>query len=289
VTLINIGILAAGGLLSGILAGFLGIGGGVLLVPLLVKLGFEPIQAAATSSLAILVTASGGSFQNWRMGYLSPRRVVLLGLPAVITAFVGALVADRLPAYLLLAAFGTLLLSNLYLVGLRKRVVAQHQTTGSPGIGSELPLEKPFSQRPAQRASQGCLNPATARLVTGGTAGFMAGLFGVGGGVIMVPLQILLLGEPIKTAVRTSLGVIVITAISACLSHALNGNVIVLAGLVLGFGGLIGVQVSTRFLPRLSNQMVSLLFRILLCVLSAYIFWQAWLAFSNSVLSFTSS
>lgn len=64
-------ILATGGLFSGILAGLLGIGGGTVLVPLLVTLGYAPIQAVATSSLAILVTSISGSIQNWRMGYFN--------------------------------------------------------------------------------------------------------------------------------------------------------------------------------------------------------------------------
>ncbi|MEO0456125.1 MAG: sulfite exporter TauE/SafE family protein [Cyanobacteria bacterium P01_A01_bin.114] len=256
--LIQIAILAVGGLSSGILAGFLGIGGGVLLVPLLVQLGFEPIQAAATSSLAILITATTGSVQNWRMGYLAPQRVVLLGAPALVTALIGTQVADKLPSYVLLAAFGVLLLSNLYLVGLKKRVVAER---------SQTPLSPPAQ-----------LNPLAARLITGGIAGFMAGLFGVGGGVILVPLQILLLNESIKAAVRTSLGVIVITAIAACVGHAVNQNVMWMAGLMLGLGGLVGVQISTRFLPKLPDQTVSRLFRTMLCLLAIYIFWQAWQA-----------
>lgn len=257
VTLTQIALLAFGGLSSGILAGFLGIGGGVLLVPLLVTLGFAPIQAAATSSLAILLTSLTGSLQNWRMGYLEPRRVILLGVPALVTALFGTQVAARLPAHLLLLAFGLLLLSNLYLVGLKKRVV-----------GLQARSTKQF-------------NPMMARLLSGSLTGFMAGLFGVGGGVILVPLQILLLNEPIKTAVRTSLGVIVITALSACVGHALNNNVDWSAGLLLGTGGLIGVQLSTRFLPKLADQTVSVLFRTMLCLLASYIFWQAWQAWQT--------
>ncbi|MEM9163056.1 MAG: sulfite exporter TauE/SafE family protein [Cyanobacteria bacterium P01_F01_bin.4] len=268
-TLIQIVILAVGGLSSGILAGFLGIGGGVLLVPLLVQLGFEPIQAAATSSLAILITATTGSFQNWRMGYLTPQRVVLLGAPALVTALIGTQVADKLPSYVLLAAFGVLLLSNLYLVGLKKRVVAERSQ-------SEFSARSQPTQPPPTR-----LNPLPARLLTGGIAGFMAGLFGVGGGVILVPLQILLLNESIKSAVRTSLGVIVITAISASVGHALNDNVVWIAGLLLGLGGLVGVQISTRFLPKLADQTISLLFRTMLCLLAVYIFWQAWQAWQG--------
>lgn len=254
--------LSLTGLVSGVLAGFLGIGGGTLLVPVLVQLGFLPVQATATSSLAILVTSSAGSFQNWRMGYLNIRQIVLLGAPALVTAFLGAMVGDRIPNYWLLAGFGLLLLVNLYLVSLKKQVIRKAQF------------------RETRTATGPAIDPMTARLITGSTAGFMAGLFGVGGGVILVPLQILLLGERIKTAVRTSLGVIVITSISACAGHALNQNIDFAAGLILGVGGLIGVQVSTRFLPKLSDATVTQLFRVMLIVLSAYMFWQAWQIYS---------
>ncbi|MFQ3583884.1 MAG: sulfite exporter TauE/SafE family protein, partial [Cyanobacteriota bacterium] len=108
--------LGVGGLLAGILAGFLGIGGGTILVPLQVSLGIPPIQAVATSNLSIVMTSIAGSVQNWRMGLLDLKRVILLGIPALITAQVGAMIASRIPSYLLLAAFGVLLLVNTYLV-----------------------------------------------------------------------------------------------------------------------------------------------------------------------------
>lgn len=253
--------LSLTGLVSGVLAGFLGIGGGTLLVPVLVQLGFEAVGATATSSLAILVTASAGSFQNWRMGYLNIQPVLLLGASAVVTAFLATFIGDRIPDYILLAGFATLLISNLYLVSLKKRVIRTAQF------------------RQSRTATGPAINPVTARIATGATAGFMAGLFGVGGGVILVPMQILLLGEQIKPAVRNSLGVIVITSIAASVGHAINGNIHLLAGLILGCGGLIGVQVSTRFLPKMSDSAVTQMFRAMLVILSIYIFWQAWQAY----------
>ena len=249
----NLVILAAGGLFSGVLAGFLGIGGGTILVPLLVGLGYTPVKAIATSSLAILITSISGSVQNWRMGYLNAKRVIYLGLPALVTAQIGVYLAERFLPYLLLTAFGLLLLLNIYLVELRKQL-NNRNTTPQPHN----------------------FNPAIAIIFTGSAAGILAGLFGVGGGVIMVPLQILLLEETIKVAIQTSLGVIVITAISACVGHTLNGNVLFTEGILLGIGGLLGVQISTRMLPKLPNEVVSIAFRTMLGILSIYIFWQAW-------------
>ena len=247
-------LLAISGFFSGTLAGFLGIGGGTVLVPLLVALGYTPLEAVATSALAISITAISGTVQNWRMGYVKLQRVLYLGVPALIAAQVGVYLAKGFSAAFLLFAFGLLLIVNIFLFEFRKRVIARHK----------------------QKTSTLTDNPIIARITTGGTAGVLAGLFGVGGGVIMVPLQILWLGEPIKAAIQTSLGVIVLTAISACIGHALQGNVMFVEGLLLGTGGLIGAQVSTRFLPKLSNTVVSFAFRILLVVLAIYTFWQSW-------------
>lgn len=253
-------LLAVGGFLSGILAGFLGIGGGTVLVPILVAFGYTPVQAVATSSLAILITSISGTVQNWRMGYFDAKRILGLGLPALLTAQLGVVLANQIPAYLLLAAFGILLLVNIYLVQLRKRLTAQQASQTSNPSPAHAPQ----------------LSPVGARLITGGLAGLLAGLFGVGGGVIMVPLQMLFLHEPIKVAIQTSLGVVVLTAISASLGHLLSGNVVVAVGVLLGFGGLLGAQVSTRLLPKLPDALISLIFRLFLGLLSIYIFWQAW-------------
>lgn len=259
-------LLALAGLGTGILAGFLGIGGGTVLVPLLVAFGFSPLQAVATSNLSITITALSGSIQNWRMGLLSPGRVLGLGLPAIATAQVGAAIADWIPAYYLLTGFGCLLLLNIYLVNLRQQLAQTQQV-------DTVTAAVPSAQR---------MNLILFRLFTGAIAGLLAGLFGVGGGVIMVPLQILLLKEPIKVAIQTSLGVVVITAISACVGHALRGNVLWTVGIVLGLGGLVGAQVSTRFLPKLPDRLISLGFRTFLAVLSIYVFTQAWQAYQTA-------
>ena len=268
-------ILTGAGLISGILAGFLGIGGGTILVPLLVGFGYTPLQAVATSSLSILITAISGSIQNWRMGFFSFKRVIGIGFPAVVTAQIGAELASRIRPYYLLGTFALLLLLNVYLVELRRSLTAKNKESTDNGV-SESVARTPMPTAPKNFF----FNPMVARITTGSAAGVLAGLFGIGGGVIMVPLQILLLGETIKVAVQTSLGVIVITAISACIGHALRGNVLLVEGLFLGCGGLIGVQISTRFLPKLPDEVVSLAFRTLLFFLSVYILWQAWQSYS---------
>ncbi|MGD1911365.1 MAG: sulfite exporter TauE/SafE family protein [Rivularia sp. (in: cyanobacteria)] len=250
-------LLVISGLIAGILAGLLGIGGGTVLVPLQLAFGYTPLQAVATSSLAIVITATSGTIQNWRMGYINFQKVIFLGLPAVVTAFFSAGLANIIPPRNQLISFGILLLFTIYLVELRKN------------------LSKKQEEEENEQNQQSKFSFTIARILTGGTAGMLAGIFGVGGGVIMVPLQMLLLGETIKVAIQTSLGVIVLSSISAATRHALAGNILLVPGLILGFGGLLGAQLSTRFLPRLPDKVVSLTFRTGLAILAVYIFWKA--------------
>jgi uncharacterized protein len=246
----DLGILVVGGLISGMLAGILGIGGGSVLVPLMVYVGFSPINAIGTSSLAILLTSLSGSIQNWRMGYIDWRKVGLLGLPALVAAQIGAALAQYIPAHWLLFGFAAMMLTNIYLVGLKQQLIGVESST-----------------------------PSTARhrlltTITGILAGLVAGLMGVGGGAIMVPLQMLLLGEKIKVAIQTSLGVVMLTAVSATIGHSINGHVIFSQGIILGIGGLFGAQLGTRYLPKLPDTIVNNLFRLTLLLTAIYSFSQ---------------
>ncbi|QQE65990.1 anion permease [Leptolyngbya sp. BL0902] len=267
-------LLLAVGTFAGVLAGFLGIGGGTVMVPVMVALGLSGVEAVGTSTLAILIISLGGSLQNWRMGSLNLKNVLLLGLPSVGTAFLGTALASYIPEHGLLGIFGVFLLLNIYLIGIKKRVVAQAKS--QEGGASTTPDDSATSIPSHPR------NPVLVRMLIGGIAGFLAGLFGVGGGVVMVPLQILLLRENIKVAIQTSLGAIVVTALSACGWHSLQGNVVPLTGALLGLGGLVGVQGSTRYLPKLPDRVVTLMFRGLLAFFAVYFFYRAWVSWGVS-------
>jgi len=91
----------------------------------------------------------------------------------------------------------------------------------------------------------------------------------------MVSLQVLLLGDAIKTAIQTSLGVIMMTAVAAAIGHGAQGNVAWIAGMILGLGGVVASQFSTRLLPRLPNPIVIRLFNLFMLGMSGYTYYQA--------------
>lgn len=105
--------------------------------------------------------------------------------------------------------------------------------------------------------------------VTGTAAGVFSGLFGVGGGVVIVPLLVLWLGLDVRTATGTSLAAIVVIAGAAALAQGLYGNVHVGDGLLVGLPAVGGVLAGTSLQQRLPRRAVGLAFSAFLLVIAA--------------------
>jgi uncharacterized membrane protein YfcA len=161
----------------------------------------------------------------------------------------GAWLGSRLPDSWLAPSFAALLFVTIFLINLQQKVVL------------EPPLEQKNSETsPAMKS--------VARI--GSIAGVISGLFGIGGGIVMVPLQMILIGQPMQAAVVNSLGAMVAIAASGLSQHAWKGQVLWLSGLCLGLGGVLGAQLGARLLPVLPEKLVSRLFKLLLLTLALY-------------------
>lgn len=240
------------GTVTGVVAALLGIGGGLLMVPVLTFTGLPAVNATATSLVGVLLSSISGSLRNWRAGELNLRGSLGLALGGIPTAQLGAALGNMLPNSVLSLSFAALQLASIYLMGLRQKLRQ----------GDE-PVETPEAS-----------SMSLSILGIGMLAGLLSGLFGVGGGVVMVPLQMLVLGVPIKPAVRTSLGAIVLISASGLARHTYQGNVLWMTGLCVGLGAIIGAQVGSRWLPRLPAKRVTMLFRLLLLFLSLSMIWR---------------
>jgi hypothetical protein len=318
--LINELALIAGGLISGILAGLLGSGGGFLTVPIMLAFNYTPLQAIGTTGLAVSIIAVSACIQNSRMGYFSLRSVLFIGLPALITTQISVYIANQIQPYVLLVICGSLMLLLIYLVELRKKLIAHaKRIAASQELAVEAssteadrewsdkepiaysPKGAAYSNQTVAYALEGTIAPPDSRTgqtirkplprwltsmtarrsLTGGLAGLFAGMVGGGSGSVLVPMQMLILGEGIKTAIQTSIGVNLITSVSAWLNHAFQGNVLFLEGFLLGTGGFLGAQIGTRFLPKLPDHTVKVAFNSLIVILALYIFWKAWKSYSG--------
>ncbi len=243
------------GMGTGTISGVLGIGGGLLIAPLLTLWRVELVQATATSLVGVAFSAMSGSGRNLAKGELRWRSSLALGLCGVPTAQVGAWMASQMDDRVLAFSIAVFLLMTIFLMAYKQRLASLEM--GSPPVPNSGGVRNSFSV-----------------IAIGVLAGLLSGLFGVGGGAVMVPLQMVALGEPIKSAVRTSLGAIVLIALSGLWRYGVQGNVLWGPGLALAIGGTIGAQFGTRLLGRLSSDRVNQLFRSLLILLAIYMTWR---------------
>lgn len=192
------------GSLAGFLAGLLGIGGGVILVPLFLwafkVAGFPPdliVHSAFGTSLAIIFpTAISSTFAHRKRGNVEWHQVMYLAAGSILGASTGAWLAAGLPGYVLKALFGLMQIG----VGLKMFLFHPHLP---PEEGGDIPVFK-----------------LTAVGFIGG--GFSA-FFGIGGGVVAVPLMVIALRLPIHLAVGNSAALIVVSSFFAAISYVLLG------------------------------------------------------------------
>jgi uncharacterized protein len=213
----EIAIAVAVGLASGVLAGVFGVGGGIAMTPgIQVFLGVPPIVAVATPLPAIFPTALAGAFAYRREGELDTRAATLLIVPGLFGAVVGAWLSDVVDTTLLLLVTAVLLGTQAIAIVRSGRRI---ETADSDGVAA----------------------PILAGI--GPAAGFVSGLLGIGGGILIVPLLAGWLGMPLKRALGTSLLTISVLVIPGSIVHALLGHIDYGVCLALAAGAVPGARI----------------------------------------------
>ncbi|HEX6298860.1 MAG TPA: sulfite exporter TauE/SafE family protein [Acidimicrobiia bacterium] len=230
--------LGAIGLAAGILGGGLGVGGGIIMVPLLVWVGVDRHRAHATSLAAIVfIAAAGASSFGWS-GEVDFGLGITVGVGGIFGSVIGASVMHRVSSRALTIIFGVVLL----VAAIRMILSAD-----------PLPGAVDFSE----------ISKILIALSVGLIAGFFAGLAGIGGGVVIVPSSVLLLGLDQHQAQGTSLVAIVFTAVSGSLVNLRNHRVRPLDGLLAGVGGIVGSLIGSRTALLIEGRILSVVFGFL--------------------------
>lgn len=235
-------LLILSGLLAGVFGALLGLGGGILIVPIL-TLGFGvPLTTAVgTSLICVIATSTGAAALNVRAGRADVRLGITLGAGTVVGAATGGVVAGILPERVLAGLFAALLVYTAItmLRGLR----------GTRAADDEAPVDPAADDGPSAPAYRGRRVPAA----VGGSflAGNVSGLLGIGGGVVTVPLIHLVMGAPMRVAVATSNYMIGLTAAAGAYAYLFRGDVDprIAAPVVLGVaaGAAAGAAIGSRF------------------------------------------
>ncbi|MFH0813808.1 MAG: sulfite exporter TauE/SafE family protein [Pseudomonadota bacterium] len=269
----NFIVISGIGVLVGFLSGLFGVGGGFLLTPLLIMIGVPPAVAAASDSNQICAAATSGAFGHWRLGNVDMK----MGLVILIGGISGGTVGVQVVKYLremgnfdfVIRAVYVLILGGVgsamfmeSLNALRKSRVAEVQGEElKPNkvtmFFANLPLKMEFKRSGLETSA---IFPFTAGFIVG----LLAAIMGVGGGFIMVPTMIYIIGMPTICAVGTDLFQIVITTANVTFQQAITNHTVDLVLVVLLFSGsVLGAQVGVRVSRFLRGEQIRILLSVI--------------------------
>jgi uncharacterized membrane protein YfcA len=198
----------------GLLSGFFGIGGGTILVPLLLLLGFETKAAIGVSIVQMVFSSIYGSYVNNKKGTLDVAMVATIG----VGGFIGALLSGSITS-----SFSDLTLEVIFLLFAVLAVL---------GV-----VFKTKECKDTKKVNKIVL------LVMGFIVGAISMTIGVGGSLILVPVLVGILHVPLKKATSAGLFFVMFSSVSGLISHSLKGHVDYEHGVIIGLASLFGVYV----------------------------------------------
>jgi uncharacterized membrane protein YfcA len=267
-------LLGLGGVI-GFLAGLFGVGGGFLMTPLLIFIGVPPTVAVATQANSVVASSVSGVLAHFRRGNVDIKMGVVLLLGGLIGSSAGVslfrLLRDigqidlviNLAYVVFLGAIGLLMMmEGLRAVLRRRRRLPRrkvHQHTWVHG----LPLKMRFRK---SRLYISALVP----LAVGIGVGVLSAIMGVGGGFVLVPAMIYLLGMPTSVVIGTSLFQIIFVAANVSFLQAVqNHTVDVVLAVVLLLGSVVGAQFGSRAAGRIPGDALRLLLGVMVLTVCA--------------------
>lgn len=223
------------GFAAGILGSMIGLGGGIIVVPVLTFLGFPPTLAASNSLFAAFSNAVASTFSYSRQKRIEYSLGLKLGLLSVPGTVLGAYVSSDVAPVIFKVLFGLVLVSSAAYIFLRKKIETKEKTLSKQmivfAIGASF------------------------------FAGIISSFFGIGGGTVFVPLMVVGMGMTMKKAAPTSQFILLFASLSGVIVHSILGHPdFMQAGLLaLGafVGGLVGARLSLDIRERYLQFLVS--------------------------------
>jgi uncharacterized membrane protein YfcA len=239
--------IAVVGLLAGFLAGVFGVGGGILIVPGLVLLAHMNQRLAHGTSLAAVVPISVASLASYALhGNVDWAAAGWLAIGAIAGAVIGTHLLHVLPHRTLAIVFIVVIVAS----ALRLFVAADADGRAELTVGA-----------------------AVAFVAVGLVTGILAGLLGVGGGIILVPAMIILFGIEPVIAKGTSAAVIIAAALMGTWRNRANNNTDLRAAAVIGTAGIVTAAIGGTIADRMSDELSNVLFATLLLLVAARMAW----------------
>jgi uncharacterized membrane protein YfcA len=278
------------GFLVGLLSGMFGVGGGFLTTPLLIFYGIPPTVAVASAATQITGASVSGVMVHMRRGGVDLKMALVMIAGGLFGSVFGAvlfrlfqasgqidLVIDSLYVVILGGIGGLMLKDALVALGYAGApAVAASVEVGDDAALSEQPAEQQRNTRWVQRlpmrwrfVESGLFISPVAPLTLGFVAGVLTVFLGIGGGFILVPAMIYLLGMPARVVIGTSLAMVLAVSAATTMVHAITTRAvdIVLAGLLL-VGGVVGAQYGAFLTVRIKPDLLRLALALIILVVA---------------------
>ncbi len=254
--------------LVGLLGSMLGIGGGVLIIPLLTMLFGIPIKTAIGASIiSVIATSSAAGAVYVGHGMTHTRLGMVLEIATTLGALAGGITAVLISQRYLYGIFGLVLIYVVFSMRGLPRDESRSKPTGLLDTSFIDPLSGGEVVYGVRRLPLG--------LLASFIAGNISGLLGIGGGIVKVPIMSLVMGLPIKAAIATSNFMIGVTAATSAVIYYGRGYIVPDIAVPTALGVLIGAQLGPRLGSRARSQTLKWIFQLLLAVFAVQMLWKA--------------
>ena len=237
------------GFAAGILGSMIGLGGGIIVVPVLTFLGFPPTVAASNSLFAALSNATASTIsysKQKRIEYYLGLKLGLLSIPGTV---LGAIISTDVAPDIFKILFGFVLIASAAYIFLRKKIETKKKT-----ISKQMIV-----------------------FVIGASffAGIISSFFGIGGGIIFVPLMVVGMGMAMKKAAPTSQMILLFASLSGVIVHSLLGHPDFLQAGMLSIGSFIGGLVGARLSIDIKERYLQILVTVVILIAAAKLFFDS--------------
>lgn len=258
-------IVFGGSLLAGLLGSLTGLGGGVIIIPLLtLGLGVNIKYAIGASLISVIATSSGAAAAYVKEGITNMRIGMFLEIATTIGAVAGAMIAGLIPVDIIAVIFGSILLYSAYNT-IQKKVNHEQDFDGDP-------LSYKYKLNGSYPAEDGW-HHYKVRNVKGGFfmmmfAGVMSGLLGIGSGALKVLAMDKIMRIPFKVSTTTSNFMIGVTAAAGAVVYFQRGDIKAEIAAPVMLGVLIGAMIGSRILMKIKTTTLRMVFAIVIAFLS---------------------
>ncbi|MCL2597816.1 MAG: sulfite exporter TauE/SafE family protein [Paludibacter sp.] len=263
-------ILFAGAILAGLLGSITGLGGGVIIIPLLtLGLGFDMRFAIGAALVTSIATSSGAATAYIREGITNVRIGMFLEIATTIGAVVGALAAMYLPINVIMLIYGVVLVFSAAMMVRKKNVDGDFMSPTDP-LAKSMKLNGTFP------VENGIKNYNVHNVVGGfslmGIAGVLSGILGIGSGALKVLAMDTVMKIPFKVSTTTSNFMVGVTAAASAVIYLQRGYIDPVLAMPIVPGVLFGAFIGSKILMKINVKILRIVFAILISLLAIQMF-----------------